>query len=218
MTEAEEIANYPVTKVPKTPSETRNLLATEPPMWEYLLFAAYLHEGKRRIEPKWRDYHLGLITAQGTTVTKSEVADVLKESMARMQATVGNLDRLMTQDAQRKAFGDPGKPGDPDFIKHLADRIIDMYEELIDWATQSRSLRLPTRAQHMADLTANFVSQPITETRRFIDDFVKDLEAVMNRLKSGENEDTIVLQMPIVFDIPKPILKAYEAGLKKALG
>jgi hypothetical protein len=217
MTEVEETTQYPVTKVPKDPSETRNLLATKPPLWEYLLFAAYLHEGKRRIEPKWRDYHLGLITAQGTTVPQSEVADVLKESMARMQATVGNLDRLMTQDAQRKAFGDPGEPGDPDFIKHLADRIIDMYEELIDWATRSRSLQLPARAQHMAELTADFVAQPITETRRFIDDFVKDLEAVMNRLESGDNADTIVLKMPIVFDIPKPILKAHHAGLRKAL-
>jgi len=72
-------------------------------------------------EPKW-DGYFGLVTAHGATVAEEDVADVLRESLSRIEATVGNLDRLMTKEAQRTAFGDPGEPGDPDFIKHLASR------------------------------------------------------------------------------------------------
>ncbi|BCW12647.1 hypothetical protein NtRootA4_37080 [Arthrobacter sp. NtRootA4] len=215
MTEPDPSLEYPVSRVPKDPSDMRNLLATKPPMWEYLLFAASLYEGKKRVEPKWRDYHLGLVTAQGIAVAEMEVIDVLQESLSRLEAIVGNLDRLMTKEAQLAAFGAPGEPGDGDFIKHLAGRVIDMYEGLIDWATQIRSTRFPDNAKHMAELAADYAAQPIAETRRFIDDVVKDLERVMDRLVSGERSDTITLEMPIVFVIPEPVLKAYKDGLKQ---
>lgn len=217
MTTPNSNVEYPVTRVPKEPSDVRNLLAIKPPMWEYLLFAAYLYEGKKKVEPKWRDYHLGLVTSQGLSVSDDDLVDVLRDSMSRLSATVANLDRLMTKEAQRTAFGDPGDPGEADFIKHLTSRTIDMYEGLIDWATQARSWRLPKKAEHMAELTAAYAAQPIAETRRFIDDVVKDLEDVMDRLASGEKTDTIRLEMPIVFDIPSSVMKAYKAGMKKAL-
>ncbi|MES2171373.1 MAG: hypothetical protein V4479_11730 [Actinomycetota bacterium] len=151
--------------VPRDISGRMELLATKPTYWESLYFGAILLEGLDRTEIKWRDHVLGLTMTIGPVVTKQELAHALSERMSRVTFIVSNLGRLFTGPAQEAAFGKLGEHGDPTLIEHMGNRLTQMYEQLLDWADEVRSLRVPDgAAEDLREVAALFAEQPILHT------------------------------------------------------
>lgn len=207
---------YTITKVPRDESARRELLANKPPAWEYLLFGGMLAQGLQRTEPKWRDYRLGIAPFVGPSIRKEDLANEMVERLSRGSAIVSKLDKLFDPQVQELAFGAPGKPGDPDLIEHIAARTVDMYEGLLDWATELRALRLPEGAEELIDLAVLLVEQPIDATRDFIKAYVQKIEYAMESLLDG-SKDQVNLSLGLIFSVPSTVVKDFEKYLAKIL-
>lgn len=207
---------YFIKRVPRDESSRRELLATEPPGWEYLLFASGLALGLQRTEPKWRDYRLGLASQTGAKIARSDLPTEMSDRMSRAGAISANLEKLFSPQTQEQAFGAPGMPGVPELIEHIAGRTVQMYEDLLDWVAELRSLRLPDGAKELSELGALFVEQPIAETRTFINTYIVQIENVMDHLASGSSEP-VQMDLALTFSLDPIVSKNFQEALEKAL-
>jgi len=188
---------FTVLKVPVNETEMFDLLASRAPCWEYLLFGYHLRAGLQRTEAKWRDYTLGYTMTVGPRLRSDDVSAEVSDRLSRISPLVMNIDRIISPRAQEQGFGLPGEEGDPDMIKHMADRLIQSYELLLDWADDFRSLRLPGESE-LGDLGAQLVAQPLGAVRAFVFDYVAQVEQMMSELAAGKRG--LKVQMTIAFE------------------
>lgn len=195
--------------MPRTPEEAAGLIASRPAAWEYLLYAGFLLQGKQRLEPKWRDHRLGLALPGGVPLSDLESIDALKSVTRGPLMAVQNFDRVMSQDAQEDAFGVPGEPGDPEAIDHLARRFLDIYEYLLDWAADIRSLGVADELADLRTISAKLSDRAIEQIREFIDLFAAEMEQVPERLARGD--EGIRIEMTLKLDVGDDLIDAHAA-------
>jgi len=201
-------------RVPVDASGRWELLALKPENWEYLLFAAVLSAGLKDAEPKWRDYRLAVSMNIGPFVPREDLGrefsarmDVISEIVARMEA-------LLSPENQELAFGRPGEPGDEDLIEHLANRLIDFYEKILDWTTEVRSMRLEAQSRPVREAAVAFVEQPVKAFRLFVSNYIKAIEAESIGLATEDSPVHIVLELK--FDLPEHVADGFERALRLA--
>jgi hypothetical protein len=157
--------NY-VRQVPRDQSGRLELLALRPPVWEYLLFGNVLYVSRSAYEARWRDFQLGYSLRVGPVIEPMQIPAMISERMSYASAITGNLELILAPAAQARAFGNLGEPGDPILIEHMAIRLIDLYAMLLDWAEETRALRVSDWAERLKELAVGFVRQPSAEDAR----------------------------------------------------
>jgi hypothetical protein len=208
------VATPHVVGVPGDHNDVAALLAQRPPGWEYLLFAAVLRRGFDGLATKHRDHTLRYATHDREFLDDEQALQFILGSSVRLHAIVESFQRMLTTDSQDAAFG---RPGDPDLIVHLGQRLVDLYEELLDWAATLRAATVWSQAlRRLADVTARLADQPIASLRSSVAEFVDLIDSMPARLRDGER---VAIDLVIRLDLPEEIitehaaaLSAYEAG------
>ena len=201
-----------MTGVPRTPEEQRQLLMQRPPAWEYMLYASVLLARRSALEEKWRDNEIRYARRAGKYMDLQTAIDYLS-SAANDAIMIGRgIERVLALDAQKVAFGAIGEPGDPARIEHLATRLMSVYEEFLDWATDVRSVGVPSELQDALELAARLAERPARQIREFVDYYVAQVEQVPEQLKQGK---PVRLQMTLKIDIDNDVLSAYKNELDR---
>lgn len=205
-------------RVPDSLDDVAALLAERPPRWEYSLFAAVLRRGCADLAPKHRDHVLRYAIRAPESLDDDQALRLIHDSGVRFEAIIAAFHRMLTTDAQRATFGGPGEPADPDLIIHLGQRVVAVYEELLDWSAALRAATIGHPAlRRLADVTARFADQPIASLRLSVTGFVHQVEAMPERLPAGE---PIAIDIVLRLTVPDELmaehataLAAYEAGI-----
>jgi hypothetical protein len=203
--------------VPRTESGRRELLVRKPPIWEYLYLGACLTVGMDEREEQWRDFSLGYTMTIGPKVNAQEFSAY--DFAGRMIAIVERLVTIMARPAQEVAFGLPGQPGNADMVQHLGKRFTASYGQLLDWATELRSLRIEShhRDLELARQTMVEMGAPsIQACREFVSRYIADVERWSADIAAGnpwEGEFVFAL----VMEVPDPLVKRYVKHIRKAL-
>jgi hypothetical protein len=124
--------------VPRTAEQQRQLIARRPVNWEYLLFAGVLVQGKDALEPKWRDHQLRYVRRTRPALSDDDVGSFIQGALRELAGITSNLERILDAKAKERAFGPDGVPGDPVHIEHLGQRLLELYESLLDWSSNIR--------------------------------------------------------------------------------
>jgi hypothetical protein len=103
-------AEHYVRQVPRDQSGRLELLATHPPLWEFLLFGNVLYVSRAAYEPRWRDYQLGYSLKVRPVVEPEQVPDMIAERMTYASAIISNLEFILAPAAQTRALGILGTP------------------------------------------------------------------------------------------------------------
>lgn len=143
------------------------ILMEKPKGWEYLLFAQILSDEISALHQKRLDVELRI--SFGQTYQLEELLDVtswISEKFSAMTNTTSQIERAMN-DGLFKAVGEPGEPGDAQRIYHLAKRIADAYEQLLDWTLQFYRVSTPDPFKRIVELTSNFSSNALNEIESF---------------------------------------------------
>lgn len=201
-------------RVPRTHDGIELLLRSRPEAWEYLLFAAILHDGDAYLADKYRDHDVGYSgDQQPMWVDRGAFASFIRHRMAEVERIIDFLGRLFDPSVQEAAFGAPGHAGDPGRLIHAARRICTVQANLLDWAAALRSTRVETAAMgDVVEKLARFADQPINAIRIFIRNYVNEADTFTERLAVGER---IKFDLTVTLDIPPPVLSSFQHALRR---
>lgn len=200
-------------RVPRTEHERRSLLGTRPFAWEYFLFAATLFDGARRLEVKYRDHEVRFAPRTSQVVSGSDVFGFVSAKASELSMITRRINALLSPDVQARAFGGSGQPGDVDRIVHLASRIVSIYEDLMDWASDVRGTVVHQDARELVDLVAEMADRPVCEVRRFIDDCVRETDALRARF---EREESVELVLRLIITSDDEVSRRLDKALSRA--
>lgn len=199
------------TAVPRTDAAVQRVLSERPELWELLFFAGLLLHGKDTLEEKWFDHEMQLPNRHGEHLNLNHSVTEIREAFDELSAIVERLTKVLQPEAELKAFGAPGEPGDPRRIENLASHVIRSYERLLDWAAELRGLRVPDVARRMIDLAASLADQPILEIRAFIDEVVSTVEGLPALMATNE---PVKVELTLTVTVPDESVDGFSAALK----
>ncbi|HST55226.1 MAG TPA: hypothetical protein VLJ42_04930 [Solirubrobacteraceae bacterium] len=205
-----------IERSPRTPEEEAALINSKPPGWEYLLFAGALLQERQALELKWHDHELGIGRGPTRSLDKDEAQKTLGQAFGPMTVAIDRLARVLDPEAQERAFGSPGEPGDVLRIKHLASRLVAGYEEMLDLQAELRSYSPPEAYEEVYRLGAQFPDQPLEQIRTFIDDLVEKTDEIPAILAGPEEQrERIVIKLTLAISLREGLDEQFSHALKE---
>ena len=168
----------PPVRIPRTVEQRRELLTRRPAVWEYLLFAGILAEGKDALEPKWRDHQLRIVPKAGPLLSDAEAPSFIPKAMHELLILVRNFDRILGAQVKES----PEVPGDPVRIEYLGRRVLEVYKSLLDWSARIRGIHTTDNFTRVFEILSFYADNPIAQTRAFIDEYVDEVGRLPDRL------------------------------------
>jgi hypothetical protein len=205
-----------IDRVPRAPDEEATLLRVRPDGWEYLLFASVLRRRMDALEPKYRDHELRFARpAQGPRLIELDAVAFLSAAFGEARVLVDNLNRVLDKAAQERAFGPLGEPGDAVRIEHLGERLIDVYESLIDWAARLRGTPVDDEFERATELAGRFVDRPIQQFRDFVDRVMTEMDRLPALLRAAEPAR---LTLTLEVSIEEGLVEEFNAEQERLAG
>lgn len=207
----------PPDRVPRTEDEKRELMATRPPGWEYLLFAYALLRGKNDLEMKWHDHNMPPFRRSFGMSDVVEASKYLDREIDNFLALTEAMMAVFPKEAQEQTFGAPGEAGDPIRIEHTAGRIIQTYEGIMDWAAGIRSVQPPETMQGAFEIAPHMADRPLEIFRDFVDRAVREMDALPERLRNvDEDGELVVVSLDLTLDADQQVMDEFNRRMKRA--
>jgi hypothetical protein len=204
-------------RVPRNGEELQAVLMVRPAGWEYLFFAGHLFVGKERLALRWRDHELPPYTSSESIGEVSDATEYLSSAFSRVSGVVEALMRVFPEEVQEEAFGAPGEPGDAVRIEHFAARILQTYEELLDWAGSMRAVSPPDVLVPAFQAAARMADQPLDEIHVFIDDAVREIDRVPTYLETRtEGDEPLQIDLALKLTMDEELSAEFHRRLKRA--
>jgi hypothetical protein len=202
----------PGDRAPRTRDEEAQLLLARPPAWEYLYFAAVLLRERDSLDTSWRDHEVAYTRPSGPNLDLRGAQRFVSSMLDEAVTIVENMNRLLTQESQDAAFGTPGEPGNEVRIEHLAERIVGIYGDLMDWATRARGARVPEAYRNLIEIESRYVDLPIRQFREFVDRAVTALDEIPPKLRAGED---VTLTLDLTVSVDEEVSEAFYRELAR---
>lgn len=186
-------------------------LAVEKPAgWEYLLFAQVLADKIASHNAKRLDVELGI--GFGEPILLDKLHDVTAWVSSRfgwMSATIEQLSGALNNGFV-KAVGEPGEPGDIKRVVHLATRINDGYEQLLDWRLQFLRVHCEDEFKMLIKLASELPSNAIKEIEEFSEHLYTKLEGHIRNVDSYEKGTVVSITLNLTTPVTEPFLEEVE--------
>lgn len=206
-----------VDRVPRTAEERSALLTLKPDGWEYLLFAAALYQGKTDLEMKWHDHEMPPHRAAFPAPSGISPTDYLGKKVGEMAGIVEAAMQVFPPDKQEKAFGKPGEPGDQVRIEHFANRIVESYEKLLDWAKGIHEFEPPGYLVEVCEVLPHMADRPLEGFREFIDGLVAQADRIPDFIADPDPEKgRLVIELDLVLKMDDDVTNEFSRRLKRA--
>jgi hypothetical protein len=202
----------PVERTPRTPEEEALLLSSRPDGWEYLLFASTLLRERNALDPSWHDHELGYTKPHGPPLEGYEAHALLLSAIGEARVISGNLEKLLSPESTERAFGALGESGDPDFIRHLADRVIDTYRQYLDWSARLRGANVLGVFERAFEISAQFVDGPIRQIREWVDVVVAEMDRLPERIR---NKETITMTLTLTIAMNEGTEEEFDTEMRR---
>lgn len=151
----------PVLRSPRTVEQQRELLAQRPTAWEQLLYAGVLWQRRQALESKWLDHELGYARPIRKYLDNRQACTFLRNASDDLQVCIQNILKMLDRRAQERAFGSLDEPGDPALIEHIATRLVEVYEEILDIAATVRGVCVSEEMALVMEATARLTDTPL---------------------------------------------------------
>ncbi|POH57108.1 TIR domain-containing protein [Arthrobacter glacialis] len=201
-------------KVPRSQEAIEATMTERTGIWEHLLYAGLLNVNMGKLEPKYQDFSMGYARRTGHYVPRDGLVGHVQQAIGAIQRIVDNFNLVLDPEVQERAFGKPGEPGDVDRIVHMAERFISVYEDFMDWAAELRGTSASGDGAEVFKMLARWAEQPVDECRRFVREFVTEMDIATERLARGER---INLNMTLTLKMDSAISNEMNAKLRQAL-
>ena len=171
----------PLAAIARTDGEIAVLVRDKPPCWEQALFASVLLQRQAPLLPRLRDSELGFTPAHTIPVFSGpDLASRLYGLIDDMLLTAQQLESFTAAPAFMAAFGEPHDQSgaDPAAIKHIANRLMDYHDRLLDISERCRELAPPSQYADVLADCARLLDTPLQSYREFITEYVEIIESL----------------------------------------
>lgn len=180
------------------------LAVEKPDAWEYLLFAAALKDNLNKLDDLRYDMKYGITFKNAILFDKpKEIIDYVQMKCGELSNRVNLLNKILNN-AFQEAIGEPGTPGNAEYIIYVAEKLVDVYKSVHEWSLEFRSIIVPDEFQNLLLCASQFSQSVIEDIENFISDYDKRInEAVLG---VGEESEKKLLSFSLTlrgFDVSK---------------
>jgi hypothetical protein len=201
--------------IPSTREEQEQVIVERPDYWEYRLFAGLLMRGRLDLEGKWQDQQLRLPGGARRDIGYESPLGFLNRELDWLQRQLSALGRLFDPVAIEQAFGKPGEPGDPRRIEHLAQRLIEAYEAMMDWAAEIRNTNAPAEYADIVELYSRLADGPVRQVRDFIQEIADQTTRLPILALDGTEENPVVVKFTLTLSLEEGLEEEIPAALAR---
>jgi len=207
-----------LTRVPRTEAERQQVLLARDIGWEYFYFAGQLLYERDSVEAKYRNREIHYAVPSREAVTGEVIAGYIEYTgqrfgdLASFTRVISGIINVNDKVAMERAFGAPFQEGDPERLAHLAKRWNSVYEGFLDWAAGLRGINAPSELQNLLELAARCVDVPLEKYRRFVDQYVAQVEILPAAIAAGE---PLRIEASLILPNPDEDLKNYQTELNR---
>lgn len=134
--------------------------------WEERLYADVIRRRRDALEPKWCDHELGYARRDGALLDARAVLRFLSDRFDDLATCGPNMTKVFDPQMWQRAFAPPGNPV---LIEHLAARLADGYEQMLDLAAAIRGARVPPAILPLMEAATRVIDRPLTDVRDYLD-------------------------------------------------
>lgn len=173
-------------KVLKYSGRVFELAVEKPDGWEYLLFAATLKENLNKLDDLRYDLKYGITFKNAILLNEpNEIIDFVRMKCGELGKRTNLLNGILN-DALKEALGEPGIPGNAEYIIYIAEKLIDVYKSVHEWSLEFRRVIVPDEFQSLLSCASQF-GQPVIED---IESFISDYDKGINEAILGIGEES----------------------------
>ena len=186
--------------------------------WEYLYFAGQLLYERDSAEAKYRDREIHYSLPSAGTATADDIVRYVEYidqrfddamSLAKQVSVIINMN---DKAALEHAFGAAFQPGDPERLAQLAKRWNGFYVGFLDWAASLKGINAPSELWNLLEIAARFADEPLEKYRRFVDEYVTQVDEFPARIAAGE---PLRIEGSINLASPDEVARDYVAELNR---
>jgi hypothetical protein len=192
-------------KVMELEGEALKIVLEQPNGWEYKLFGQVFKSELAKSYDLKRDLIYGI--SFGNTMELHKVDEILKWMISKcneLLTIVGFLGTLINE-ALPIAFGNPGEPGDTDYILYVAERMGATYENIIKWGLGFKAVIVEDDWKKIVAALFKACSTPIADLENYCESYNQELCKI--DLLSEHNVEPITLNL--TFTLRAPDLSDY---------
>lgn len=180
------------------------LAVEKPDAWEYLLFAAALKDNLDKLDDLRYDMKYGITFKNAILYDEpKEIIDFVQMKCGELSNRINLLNKILNN-AFQEAIGEPGTPGNAEYIIYVAEKLVEVYKSVHEWSLEFRSIIVPDEFQNLLLCASQFSQSVIEDIENFISDYDKRInEAVLG---VGEESEKKTLSFSLTlrgFDVSK---------------
>jgi hypothetical protein len=160
-----------------------------------------------------------------TTVRRSDRAFQaplrLKKALRAVQkdnqdavSIVSELDGVFDEHVVETAFGAPGAPGNPARIVDLAERLILIYDRMLEWSVRAHATKTTEDAGELVQTHARLLDRPIKQIEEYIErwiTFALDLPRLLTEADGAPQPLQVDMSLKLTLD--DTVLDTFKAEL-----
>lgn len=201
--------------IPSSLEAQKQVIAERPDYWEYQLFAGVLMRGRLDLEGKWLDHQLRLPGGARRDIGQESPLHFLNREMGWLQRQISALGRLFDPVAMEQSFGKPQEAGNSGRIEHLARRLIEAYEAMMDWSANIRNTNAPSDYAEIVELYARLADGPVRQVHDFIQEMADQTTRLPILAMNGTEEDPVVVKFTLTLSLDDGLEEELTAALAR---
>lgn len=180
------------------------LAVEKPDAWEYLLFAAALKDNLDKLDDLRYDLKYGITFKNAILYDEpKQIIDFIQMKCGELNNRINLLNGIINN-AFQEAIGEPGTPGNAEYIIYVAEKLVEVYKSVHEWSLEFRSIIVPDEFQNLLLCASQFSQSVIEDIENFISNYDKRInEAVLG---VGEESEKKTLSFSLTlrgFDVTK---------------
>jgi hypothetical protein len=200
---------------PSLDARMTRLYHERPDGWEYSLFAARLEAGAMTALPADATSR-GNDRAFQPPLRLNKVLRTLERDNQDAVSAIRGLDTVFDEHAVESAFGAPGAPGDGVRIVELAERLILVYDRMLEWSARAHATTATDDARELVQTHARLLDRPIKQIEDYIDrwiTFALDLPRLLAEADGAPQP--VEVDMSLKLTIDDTVLDTFNAELAR---
>ncbi|HCM0916311.1 TPA: DUF4062 domain-containing protein [Vibrio parahaemolyticus] len=182
------------------PPKAARLVIEKPDGWEHLLFAFLCKAYLERLEHKKFDLEYGISFNDVVVIeAPQDVFDWIKVHNNEMLKLV-KLATILVNDAAVKSFGEPGEEGDYRKIQHVCQRLLEVYEQIINWKLSFTTLDVNEDFESILKVLSGFADDPLAKIEQFVNRVSVEIPKAIESI--GHTDDHVTLDFTFVLESP----------------